>query len=245
MKPTVSKFNSTYIGTSASLSIWSAAMASVPTPEMLSLGILMPCVGEYAYALTHFLQRIDHKCDSCILLHFSMFLRECGTILPLTPFRSALLRSFFTHFQRQLVSVKAQDVANRLLTKFLDSVGLVDPTIEKKKLSIALSLILSQLRHYDNQWRVNEQKIKGTFSILTEMIINHSTMCSTIWRFLIQFSGVAEYMERVLNSLQTHSQGPLKLTPSIARNVDAAMEHMTKVQSLHHDDVHEFLVKLL
>ena len=52
-------------------------------------------------------------------------------------------------------------------------------------------------------------------------------------------------MERVLKSLQTHSQGSLRLTPSIARNVDTALEHMSKVQSLHHDDVHDFLVKLL
>lgn len=161
MKPQPSRFNSTFIGTSSSLAIWTSAMTAVPNVEMLSLSILMPCVGEYAYSLTHFLERIDHKCDSCILLHFSMFLRECGTLLPLTPFRAALLRGFFTHFQRHLMSMKAQDVANRLLTRFLDSVGLVDPTIESKKLSIAISLVLSQLKHYDNQWRVNDQKIKG------------------------------------------------------------------------------------
>lgn len=229
-------------------------MASVPNAEMLSLGIVMPCIGEYAYALTHFLERIDHKCDSCILLHYSMFLRECGTLLPLTPFRSALLRGFFTHFQRQLVSIKAQDVANRLLTKFLDSVGLVDPTIENRKLSVALSLVLSQLRHYDNQWRVNDQKIKGTFllsqALKSPYLMDHPGYHERIqdhhfYVVIKSFSGVAEYMERVLKSLQTHSQGPLKLTPTIARNVEAAVNHMSTVQSLHHDDIHEFLIKLL
>lgn len=66
-------------------------------------------------------------------------------------------------------------------------------------------------------------------------------ICTPITKLL----GVAEYMERVLKSLQTHSQGPLELTPTIARNVESAMEHMSTVQSLHHDDIHDFLVKLL
>ena len=160
-KPLPNRYNSTYIGTSSSLAIWSSAMAAVPNAEMLSLGILMPCIGEFSYSLSHFLDKIEHHCDSCVLLHFTTFLSECGVILPLTPFRSALLRGFFTHFQRRLQSEKARDVSNSLLTRFLDSVGLVDPAIEARKLSVALSLVLSQLRHYDHEWRVNNQKIKG------------------------------------------------------------------------------------
>ena len=161
VKPISMPYNTTFIGTTSSLAIWSSAMASEPHPEMISLAILQPCVGEYSYALTTFLDKIDRSCDSCILLHFSQFLAECGLLLPLTPFRIALVRGFFIHYQRRFQSTKALEVSNNLLERFLSSVPIVDPAIENRKMSIALSLVLSQLRHFDNDWRVADQKAKS------------------------------------------------------------------------------------
>ena len=168
VKPVSQSYNTTYIGSTSSLAIWSSAMASEPHPEMISLAILQPCIGEYSYSLSTFLGRIDRNCDSCILLHFSQFLGECGLLLPLTPFRVALIRGFFLHYQRRLHADKALEVSNQVLERFFNSIQVVDPSIENRKMSIALSLVLSQLRHFDNDWRAADQKSKCKSSFLLE-----------------------------------------------------------------------------
>lgn len=146
--------NGTWLASTAALNIWSAAVSSNPTIEVLSYYSLFPCLAKHAFVLDTFLSKTKIDCDACALLHLTSTLASCATSISLTPFRMSLIEEYFYYFSDAyyLKTAKARDVANLLVTKFRDAVTLVSPSAENGRVSTAIAMVLSQLNHYDYNW---------------------------------------------------------------------------------------------
>lgn len=144
--------NGTWLSSSAALGIWSAAVATSPSFEVLSYYTIYPCIARHAMVLDSFMTTTHRNCDACVLLHLTSTLRECGTKVALTPFRLQLVKEYFYFFIGSISTSKARDVANLLITKFADAVDVVSPDIENGKISAAITIVLSQLQHFDHDW---------------------------------------------------------------------------------------------
>ncbi len=178
--------NGTWLASTAALNIWSAAVSSSPTIEVLSYYSLFPCLAKHAFVLDAFLSKIDVDCDACALLHLTSTLASCATSITLTPFRMTLIEEYFYYFSDAyyLKTAKAQDVAKLLITKFRDAVTLVSPNSENGRVSAALAMVLSQLNHYDYNWiaateeqnriRTHLMKVRLSFKIILDLTFSSS-----------------------------------------------------------------------
>ena len=144
--------NGTWLASSAALGIWNGAVQTSPSLEVLSYYTLFPCIAKHAMVLDTFLSNANIHCDACALLHMTSTLHECATKVALTPFRLQLVKEYFHYFEDGLETSKARDVSRMLITKFSDSVEVVSPTIENGRLSVAISMVLSQLQSFDHDW---------------------------------------------------------------------------------------------
>ena len=210
--------NGTWLSSTAALGIWSAAVTASPSFEVLSYYTIYPCIARHAMVLDAFMTTVHQDCDACVLLHLSSTLRECGTKIALTPFRLQLVKEYFFFFSEGLTTSKSRDVASLLITKFSDAVELVSPDIENGKISAAITIVLSQLHHFDHEWVAATEAQNKIRTHLHKLLL-----------------GIGKELK----------SKPIELNEELARNTNAARDYIRTVNRLNDDAVGTFLTGLV